>query len=63
MRYLTGRGVTALTGGVRNAEFKDKVTSSEEMNGEVFSNPFKITKERNVLMVWTCDVCFECYQW
>ena len=43
---------------------KIKATNSkEEIRREVFvSNLFKITEERTVLMVWTCDVCFECYQ-
>ena len=53
-RYLTEGGATTLTGGVRNAEFKDKATNSKEIHREVFvSILFKITEERKVLMVWT----------
>lgn len=55
MCYLTGRGATPLTGGPRNAEFKDKTTSSkEEIIIKVFiSIVFKITEEINMLMIWT----------
>lgn len=63
--YLTGKGATALAGGVRNAEFKDKATNSkEDIRREVFvSNLFKITEERTVLMVCINGLDMWCLFW